>query len=81
MAQLHECKHELEMLTMARTIKILFTLIGLLLVTNGWILYASANNTERVHQVETSQARLSQDMSWIKSTLSEIKAEVKRERK
>jgi hypothetical protein len=66
---------------MARTIKVLFTLMGLLLVTNGWILYASSSNTDRVHQVETAQARLSQDMDWIKATLVEIKTEVKRERK
>ncbi len=66
---------------MSRTIKVLFALMTLLIATQGWILYASNANNERVHVVETSQAKLANDMAWIKETLVEIKAEVKRDRK
>ena len=77
----HECKQEQEMLNMARTVKVLFALMTLLIATQGWILYASNANNERVHIVETNQAKLANDMCWIKDTLIEIKTEVKRERK
>jgi len=78
MAIAHNCKQEQEILAMSRTIKALFTLLSLLLVTQGWILYASSNSTDKVHQIENTQAKLSNDMAWIKETLLDIKAEVKR---
>jgi hypothetical protein len=74
----HECKQTQEVTSMGRQLKVLFGLIGLLLVMVGYSITSASTASERAQTVEKSQAAMQQDIGWIKETLVEIKAEVKK---